>query len=916
MSTRLERFCGSKRFSFCLFLVFSLILFLVYSKYYFADQFPMSGDAVNFITELTHAANAVAGGEFPLWNKWLAGGVSFLPSITVTFLLGILPIREAIYVLYIGMLALGATFFFLYLREIGCQFVVSCGMSLCYLLSIHLGGYRKSHTYIILAIALLPVILYFVEKYFSTRKLRWLLFSSAAMALQFYMGMLQIVFYTNLFLFVYLLAFGLRYRMSVKTMLGHGALWGVTYLGLIALKLLPMLEQNAVFAQSGSARSSYEFFSSYSISPVKLIMALFPQFFGEGNVYQPLGVMNASEMDIEIFLGAGIVLLALTGIFLHLRNFRVGFFTLSIAVVFAYAALGTFEPLGRLIYNIPYLGDFRVPSRALFLVIFMAYVIAAIALSKFAEEATWTRTSKVYCLLSGAVTLLVCCAVFTALMVLGVLNGFVPESFRSLEQYVKISILPELLWVVGLMVLVCLLTRYRARLKKAFGPTLCLVLLGSSILQTFPYTKLTSPSDVSALTATDPISRKLREEIGNYKVWDVFGGIDGGHESIISLNRGMSKQIACINAYTTFNNPNLYRLFTQEADTPMNYSGLLTGSLKAEQNVYYQNSLLSMLGIKYLIDSSGVLAKGNDAVQIDGNQSEVVFTAEELSIANTNGELSVTQNSFTPEAQTAYRICFDCTAAEDQTLFYVDLYGGPEYDNAEQQVSFSIQAGEHSYSGLIFSGESDPFQDIVWRIVANPTCELEIRNFTIERLSTTVLENAYTPWDTESDPQIYVNQYARDVLYVPDAIRQIEDTEVLYRDTIQYDLDNVNYMEELTDRQLSPNETEIRDIDFKNNSITAEVTAQSDTFINFSQCYYPGWKAYVDGVETKLYLVNGLIMGMEVPAGVHQIKFSYQPATFIVGATVSGGTLLLLVAAWVLKKKDFRVMELIHKKKA
>lgn len=914
--SRLERFCGSKRFPVFLFLVFSLILFLVYSKYYFADQFPMSGDAVNFITELTHAANAVAGGEFPLWNKWLAGGISFLPSITVTFLLGILPIREAIYVLYIGMLALGSTFFFLYLREIGCRCVVSCGVSLCYLLSIHLGGARKSHTYIILAVALLPVILYFVEKYFSTRKLRWLLFSSAAMALQFYMGMLQIVFYTDLFLFVYLLAFGLRHRMSVKTMLGHGTLWGVTYLGLIALKLLPMLEQNAAFSQSGSARSSYEFFSSYSISPVKLIMALFPRFFGEGNVHQPLGIAFSSEMDIELFLGAGIALLVLTGLFLHIRNFRVGFFACAMAVIFAYAALGTFEPLGRFIYNIPYLGDFRVPSRALFLILFMAYVIAAVTLSKFVEEATWRRTAKVYCLISGTVALLVCGAVFTALMVLGVLNGFVPESYQGLAGYVKSCILPELAWIVGLLVLVGLLTRYRIRLKRVFGPALCLVLVGSAVLQTFPYTAWTEPCSVSALTASDAVSGKLKEEIGNYKVWDAFAGIDGVHESIISLNRGMSKQMACINAYTTFNNPNLYRLFTQEAETPMNSSGLLTGSMKAEQNVYYQNSLLSMLGVKYLIDSSGILAKENDAVQIDGDQSETVFTTEELVIANANGELSVTQDAFTPEAQTAYRIRFDCTAAEDQTLFYVDLYGGPEYDNAEQQVSFSIQAGEHSYSGLILSGESDSFPEIYWRIVTTPTCELEIHNFTIERLSTTVLENAYTPWDTESDPQIYVNQYARDVLYVPDAIRQIEDTEVLYRDTIQYDLDNVNYMEELTDRQLSPTETEIRDIYFKNNSITAEVTAQNATFINFSQCYYPGWKAYVDGVETKLYLVNGLIMGMEVPAGVHQIKFSYQPATFIVGATVSGGTLLLLAAAWVLKKKNFRVMELIHKKKA
>lgn len=87
--------------------------------------------------------------------------------------------------------------------------------------------------------ALLPVILYFVEKYFSTCKLRWLLFSSATMALQFYMGILQIVFYTGLFLFVYLLAFGLRYHMSVKTMLDHGTLWGSAKLCLIAMKLFP-----------------------------------------------------------------------------------------------------------------------------------------------------------------------------------------------------------------------------------------------------------------------------------------------------------------------------------------------------------------------------------------------------------------------------------------------------------------------------------------------------------------------------------------------------------------------------------------------------------------------------------------------------------------------------------------------------
>ena len=65
--------------------------------------------------------------------------------------------------------------------------------------------------------------------------------------------------------------------------------------------------------------------------------------------------------------------------------------------------------------------------------------------------------------------------------------------------------------------------------------------------------------------------------------------------------------------------------------------------------------------------------------------------------------------------------------------------------------------------------------------------------------------------------------------------------------------------------------------------------------MNFSQTHYPGWKAYVDGKETEVYEVNGLIQGIFVPAGTHTIQFKFVPVPFYVGCIVS----LLTVAGWI-----------------
>lgn len=87
---------SEKGVAWILFAAYCVLLFIVYAKYYFADCLPMSGDAINWITDITLLKNALASGEFPFWNKFLIGGIPFAPSLTPIMLLGFLPIKGMI----------------------------------------------------------------------------------------------------------------------------------------------------------------------------------------------------------------------------------------------------------------------------------------------------------------------------------------------------------------------------------------------------------------------------------------------------------------------------------------------------------------------------------------------------------------------------------------------------------------------------------------------------------------------------------------------------------------------------------------------------------------------------------------------------------------------------------------------------
>lgn len=77
----------------------------------------------------------------------------------------------------------------------------------------------------------------------------------------------------------------------------------------------------------------------------------------------------------------------------------------------------------------------------------------------------------------------------------------------------------------------------------------------------------------------------------------------------------------------------------------------------------------------------------------------------------------------------------------------------------------------------------------------------------------------------------------------------------------------------------------------------------------FSEIYYPGWLATIDGKEAEVIRADYILRALEIPAGKHTIEFSFQPKAYTVGNKVTTAcswlvVLFLLGSFWWTIKED------------
>lgn len=101
---------------------------------------------------------------------------------------------------------------------------------------------------------------------------------------------------------------------------------------------------------------------------------------------------------------------------------------------------------------------------------------------------------------------------------------------------------------------------------------------------------------------------------------------------------------------------------------------------------------------------------------------------------------------------------------------------------------------------------------------------------------------------------------------------------------------------------------EIKLVSRRANQLTYSSKTDSNQFAVFSEAFYKnGWQAYIDNKPVNHYKVNYLLRGMEVPEGIHEIKFEFIPKVINTGfyfSILSYLIFMIVFVKFILLKKN------------
>lgn len=880
--------CNNKKTGILLFVTYFSVVLFIMAKYALNGVVPMAQDGLLFVNMLDYVKDTISSGEFPFWNSLLSNGISYVADITMMsfyplrYAVLVFPLQWMFPVFYAIHLSLGAVFTYNYLLSIKCDRRIAILTSILYLFSIHLGGARKEHITLIASIVYLPMILYYIEKYLENSRIRYLLISSLCMALQFFVGFPQYALYTDLFVGLYLIIRGAFGRKKLRLLVRDSMLWGFCYLGLILAQFLPFIQMTKYFVSAGAETNlSYDVFKSLSIHPFRYIMMLFPQMF-DGVLQEASANLGTSGLDIEVFLGTFVISVVLCGVCCYWRNKRIRGSAVVMIVTGLYASNGNIPALSRILYKVPLLNMFRVPSRILFIFIFFAYVVFAMTLSEILKKKDVKKLRLVI--------------LFIVLASVGLM---VVEGVCLMNKSMNLNlIIQEFLHVfmkpILILLLFYLLLTLAERLNCKKWMIYCfLMMFLINIIEVFPYWNTSSTTSISYIRAGSDQERQLIEDAEGYKVLVAASNFGGTESSMLGYNRGLSMGIKTIDSYINMNNPKLSKLMTSEAvlEPSYNFSGLFTGFPQINHDIEAKNDLLSMLGVKYIIDHEEVWDDENYVYDIDGEIGEADGIDESFIINTTRKSIPIHI-----EPETFYEISFEASSPTD-----VSIIGSFYSDSMELDTASSFHLGispvTTNYKATVFSGHFDHGVDcyLLLYIRDNEEKELAVNNFQVHEFQGERTKGVYKLYYSDDSVKIYENENACQVLYVPGFVQKVDDVNAIYDNSLGYDLKKGSYCVDIKESYINNENVKITNICENANGVSADILTQEKVFINYSQNYFPGWRAYIDGKETNIYEVNGLIQGIEVPQGEHVIEFIYVPVWAYIGILGSVATLIIMV---------------------
>lgn len=149
--------------------------------------------------------------------------------------------------------------------------------------------------------------------------------------------------------------------------------------------------------------------------------------------------------------------------------------------------------------------------------------------------------------------------------------------------------------------------------------------------------------------------------------------------------------------------------------------------------------------------------------------------------------------------------------------------------------------------------------------------------------------------------QIYENREVLPRAFIVHDFRILNDEEIL-KTLMREDFDPTQQLlleenpQNTPEKKIADDQVKIDQDSYLNNNLSLVTKSASDGFLFLSDAFYPGWRASVDGKETKIYRADYAFRALFLPKGEHLVKFVYDPQSFRIGLWFSAISFVILIA--------------------
>ncbi len=335
------------------------------------------------------AANIIKAGNLPLWNPYIFSGMPLLGAAQGGILFPLnwfylaLPPATATNVMVVSTYMVAALGAYLYGRCVRMSITGAMVTSVTW----SIGGFlisQISHINIVQTAALLPWVLWAIERYVATGSRKLGLIIAVLIAIQVFAGHQQTFAFTSILVVAYVLVMAFEDRSKTRRYL-KSLVYIVVGVFLSAVQILPTWE---LLQHSQRSTASYDFFSSFSMPAVflKTFLAPFVMGGGDGRLFRAPYIGQAFYIEYVSYAGVLALLLAvLSLLFKADRRTKFWAVVIVIALVLSFGRNLPFS-LFKIVYYIPVLNLFRVPARHLMEVHFAIAILSGRGLTTIAAS--------------------------------------------------------------------------------------------------------------------------------------------------------------------------------------------------------------------------------------------------------------------------------------------------------------------------------------------------------------------------------------------------------------------------------------------------------------------------------------------------------------------------------------------------